>query len=253
MSSSIPKATGEKGGQSMSKKRIEILIVIVVAALLLVLGCVFFVFGCKDEAEAMDADIADEPELTLELVDTNNFWVDYEMYPTTITFPRYTFEGIDFKKEITLKLGGGYEIVCNVTEKLFLERMYCSLSGKAPIEEITLRFKESDEPTWRKGSGDSLILSEPNEPEVIGLTVDFIDISITEPNEPIQELTKCFEDLLGYTDRLRWTTLIPSIPTWPDYIELEKDLMVLAPRKNPKYHSTLIIPKGTKIYFSDKD
>lgn len=95
-----------------------------------------------------------EPEIThttLSIPDPNDaIWIDfdYDPYPTTVTLPRYTFEGIDFKEEITLELGGGSEIVCNVTENLFWTRMYVALSGKAPTEKVTLRFKP-----------------EPNEPE----------------------------------------------------------------------------------------
>ena len=44
------------------------------------------------------------------------------------------------------------------------------------------------------------------------------------------------------------------IPTWPDYIELEKDLIFNALPYDPNYPGNgIVITKGTKIYFSEKD
>jgi len=143
----------------MARKIVFIVIITIVAAL-----CGYWVwtfdylsdskgrYSCKEEPNKPN-----EPEIThttLEIPDPNDdIWLDfdYDPYPTTVTLPRYTFEGMDFKEEITLKLGGGSEIVCNVTERLFWVRMYGALSGKAPTEEVSLRFKP--EP------------NKPNEPE----------------------------------------------------------------------------------------
>lgn len=46
------------------------------------------------------------------------------------------------------------------------------------------------------------------------------------------------------------------IPTWPDYIELEKDLIIDLSHKNDPNNPTIhyhdyVIVKGTRIYFKD--
>ena len=80
---------------------------------------------------------------------------------------------------------------------------------------------------------DDITTPEPNEPE--GL------IYIWEPNEP-QKVSLDF------------------IPTWPDFIKLEKDLMIIWPNEpfdidevQYNYQPQIYISKGTKIYFKDED
>ncbi len=92
----------------------------------------------------------------------------------------------------------------------------------------------------------------------------------SEPNEPILGLTKCFERLLGQVDSLidivgvcleRIEKLeepnepmkysLP-IPTWPEYIELEKDLVIdITGRDEEPGIKKWWFGKGTKIYFKD--
>ena len=41
------------------------------------------------------------------------------------------------------------------------------------------------------------------------------------------------------------------IPTWPDYIELEKDLVIICPEEHGIIPLMINLTKGTKIYFND--
>ena len=252
-----------------------------------------------------------EPEIThttLEIPDPNDdIWIDYDPYPTTMTLPRYTFEGMDFKEEITLKLGGGSEIVCNVTERLFWARMYGALSGKAPTEEVTLRFKpEPNEPNEPITSIHiSMISDDFEEFNKIYIGTDseikealLKDGVIAKPNEPDEIATKIYEgQKFRYKDRLyifdserfilieNETTTEPNepeegsiivendkgdyvfikpksnqfgIPTWPDYIELDKDLIYFVPDDNDEWTigdgvEVILIHKGTRIYFKEDE
>ena len=106
-------------------------------------------------------------------------------------------------------------------------------------------------------------------------------IEPNEPNEPIPELINIVKEVLDHEGRLidvigvcieRIEKLEEShlqmIPTWPDYIELEKDMVIENPDyKPPEYYKSTgkglilhgdiiwrkVYPKGTKIYFKDKD
>ena len=85
---------------------------------------------------------------------------------------------------------------------------------------------------------------------ITALWVDDIDAKNTEPNEPEYSITG-------------WITIpdpnepvkvsLDFIPTWPDYIELEKDLVIDFIEPNSPYETKWdwIFPKGTKIYFND--
>lgn len=76
-------------------------------------------------------------------------------------------------------------------------------------------------------------------------------VVLFEPNEPEFRI-------LTISERIN-----QAIPTWPDYIELEKDLVfgannyVFPFASYDGYHvstgatNTLVIPKGTKIYFKE--
>lgn len=81
-----------------------------------------------------------------------------------------------------------------------------------------------------------------------------------EPNEPkLNAITK-----LAYTDepkfliwnkeikKWEWKPLKYSlpIPTWPDYIELEKDLYIVTAESNTWF---IWLNKGTKIYFKEDE
>ena len=56
---------------------------------------------------------------------------------------------------------------------------------------------------------------------------------------------------LGFSERLsreRLLDISKLIPTWPDYIELKKDLIIQDPN-NYEFFSKWTILKGTKIYY----
>lgn len=76
--------------------------------------------------------------------------------------------------------------------------------------------------------------------ELVGFEERFV-----EPNEPTMtesEVVPFPEDISG--------GLLDFIPTWPDYIELEKDLYITPPDA-AKENWYMYIEKGTKIYFKD--
>ncbi|KKN27241.1 hypothetical protein LCGC14_0866500 [marine sediment metagenome] len=93
-------------------------------------------------------------------------------------------------------------------------------------------------------------------------------IEPNEPNEPIPELINIVKEVLDHEGRLidvigvcieRIEKLEEShlqmIPTWPDYIELEKDIYFDIHDQNaPDGMWKKVrwpLPKGTKIYFKD--
>ena len=81
-----------------------------------------------------------------------------------------------------------------------------------------------------------------------------------EPNEPEitddqQKISK-WQEALSY-EEVVWESPLTAelnlnvlIPTWPDYIELEKDLVIDA-TIDPNYPFTIEIGKGAKIYFRE--
>lgn len=131
---------------------------------------------------------------------------------------------------------------------------------------------------------------EPNDPEIKLETIDFratygdpdAELEIVVPNESETEITLCdpnieeewiwgvegtFEHSEPEPNEYAWfgTTkeghnyirvLFGLIPTWPDYIELPKDLVIghsefTNPDGSIGIHNDIVIGKGTKIYFND--
>lgn len=67
-----------------------------------------------------------------------------------------------------------------------------------------------------------------------------------EPNEP--------EYLTYHTPKPQKGNILDFIPTWPDCIELEKDLVIIAPPSKIEglkydYQPQIRLGKGTKIYY----
>ena len=86
--------------------------------------------------------------------------------------------------------------------------------------------------------------AESNEPEF-----EIVSFELADPNEPEFELTFCEATMsLPYK-----ANLFDFIPTWPDYIELEKDLVIHRPGKTENEFIVMYFHKGTHIYFRDDD
>lgn len=119
----------------------------------------------------------------------------------------------------------------------------CGCKEKAEANEPAANWVEAVE-RWPDAQGyitdnfgrttpmSTFVASEPNEPNESGY------ITIYEPNESVK-----------YS--------LP-IPTWPDYIELDKDLILRHDYPEPNNplevytpNNKWIISKGTKIYFKD--
>lgn len=104
--------------------------------------------------------------------------------------------------------------------------------------------------------------NEPNEPDKQFLSLkftDYGDYDIPEPNEPEYKIM-----IISISERIN-----QLIPTWPDYIELEKDLVIeyeydTGFMEADSYNADGTVnakavmqkveygfPKGTKIYFRD--
>lgn len=151
-----------------------------------------------------------------------------------------TFKIIE-PNEVSFSAGGENEIICNSTREEWLAVFYTYVSGKEPTGQITVRF------------------DEPNEPKTY--TIEEID-EIYKDEPALGRLAK---DLYGVGEgrivlREDWHKLIP---TWPDYIELEKTLILRYdyPEPNTTSHEVSILPtyekwvinKGTKIYFKEDE
>ena len=100
------------------------------------------------------------------------------------------------------------------------------------------------------GDAVSKGLIHEQEVEINEPNIKVVSIEVVEPDEPDFELTFCEATMsLPYKDNL-----FDSIPTWPDYIELEKDLVCFPPDDNDVTTvgdgiEHLLLTKGTKIYF----
>ncbi len=117
--------------------------------------------------------------------------------------------------------------------------------------------------TW---SFEGSVYGNEDEPEMIvhpyvaaGGTIEII-----EPNEP-EHVWKCscgqgwdemLEIFCGCGKTYKTLDIIMKcIPTWPDYIELEKELIVIWPKEiledGYDYQPKITMSKGAKIYFKD--
>ena len=95
------------------------------------------------------------------------------------------------------------------------------------------------------GVGGDIDPVHEQEVEINEPNIKVVSIEVVEPDEPDFELTFCEATMsLPYKDNL-----FDSIPTWPDYIELEKDLVIHRPGKTENEFIVSYFHKGTKIYF----
>ncbi len=118
--------------------------------------------------------------------------------------------------------------------------------------EVYLEVTLTNEPNFAET--DRIYLYEGDEFDIV--------IEKKEPNEPkkfytTEELDEIYKDELELTFvEATWEPyneydLNHIIPTWPDYIKLEKDLIASYPHFEG--HTVInLLPKGTKIYFKDK-
>jgi len=239
----------------MKTKALEILIVVTI---LFVLA---FVVGCKDEAEAQSYDFSEEAKLSepndyivselivevqelqrmvgvlIDAGNTQNSCLDKLYNVNTYTIKRVSelektvrpvsnFVSIMLSKDIEVNS----EKQCDMTveERLALVRKVFVMMAEQEKEFDPNLFMSR----YEIGSICIEGIDEPNEPEVITEGYTFY---IWEPDEP-QKVSLDF------------------IPTWPDYIELEKDLMFFTPDDNDVCtvgdgEEYIMMPKGTKIYF----
>ena len=135
---------------------------------------------------------------------------------------------INFGEGVTFRLGEDNEIVCGGSRRKWLRIMYESMSGKEPTEKVVLRF------------------TEPNEPEEIKVSICYK--CPPTPNDGNIHFCPGHKQITDF------------IPTWPDYIELEKDLILRFDYPEPNnplmklIHTPIaykIFSKGTKIYFKE--
>jgi hypothetical protein len=109
--------------------------------------------------------------------------------------------------------------------------------------------------TW--DAPDNIGLAEPNsfsatqswEKRKAKLTYPEEELDVIYKDEPA--LGKLAKSLWGY-EPFDIKFIISLIPTWPDYIELEKDLVIEDPNSY-EFFSQLTILKGTKIFFRDSN
>lgn len=241
-------------------KTIERLIICV--ALILV---AYSVCGCKDKAEGYEP--GESYDITFD-------WAPE--YPINIAF----YDG-DSAERATFEVVEDNEIICDSTREKWLRLVYHSMSGKEPNGPVTLRFEE---PETSLTEGTVRWNDWFDKPELeIYIDDEWKSTSRTKEPEP-NELCK-HENRITCTvggcgcwtcmdcpersppDRPEtlynfevvpepevsvdiYNLLLKLIPTWPDYIKLEKDLLATYP--NFEGHTVInLLPKGTKIYFKD--
>ena len=99
------------------------------------------------------------------------------------------------------------------------------------------------------GAGGDVELIHEQEVEINEPNIKVVSIEVVEPDEPDFVLTFCEATMsLPYK-----ANLFDFIPTWPDYIELEKDLVIHRPGKTENEFIVMYFHKGTHIYFRDDD
>ena len=116
-------------------------------------------------------------------------------------------------------------------------------------DPIFLSVELKDKPTFEDGE-TRIYLYKGDDFDVV--------IEKSEPNEPEPNEPECITE--GYTFHI-WepndinVVSLDFIPTWPDYIELEKDLVfesfIRYEFDGTRWDKVFTWPKGTKIYFKD--
>ena len=144
-------------------------------------------------------------------------------FDLTVQEPNYVplvFECIDGNDTeiLNFSLGDG-EIICSKPPKEAVEIIYKTFNGSYGSDkyDLPIRFLEPNEPEF--------VLDHEN-------VLPSIDYML--PDEP----DFCLQQY---------------IPTWPDYIELKKDLVIHRPGKTKNEFIVSYFHKGTHIYFRDDD
>lgn len=258
--------------------------------ILLVVAMTVKLSGCKDKAEAYELiDPNDCVDLTISSDDITLFTTGETTYTDVQFCYSNSLKGID--EELTLNIVDN-EIVCSQPPEKAVEIIFKSLyvgygiGMQTDVDELTVRFPEPNEPNdviilkgkrraWQEEGWNRIEFTpEPNElgckhenritcavygcgcwscidcPERSPIDRPELTLNITEPNEPETTNWIYIADL----DEPKKVSL-DFIPTWPDYIELEKDL-VIENFLNYKFDGTRVyrlftLRKGTKIYFKD--
>lgn len=152
------------------------------------------------------------------------------------------------------KCGNSYSVLGNAYDGY----NYCG--------EYTKNITEPNEPNWQPSSDKSVdvMINEPNEPN----EPEWGFFSIANPNWEYSTCSECGARI--HISEAHWCPkqILRYIPTWPDYIELEKDLVILHPKYEVEpgvyltdvncvrlfeYQPKDILPKGTKIYFKEDE
>ena len=245
-------------------------------------GCVMFllflfaslVFGCEDRTEAE----VSEPNDYILFNSNEDDYAIGKILPTSYTDIGCTYNG----ETLTLNIVDN-EIVSNqpaekTVEIIFKSLYNCYVNDGIDVNDLTVRFEGLSEPnepecsherlygTSRGFNDDSIYCAtcgeaikilepEPNEPELTYTAEELDEIYKDEPS-----LGRLVKDLYGVGEgRLLWKKdLHKIIPTWPDYIELDKELMIKLPERPNLFQGAFRkeqyrFPKGTKIYFKDDD
>lgn len=225
-----------------------------ISAILLVLA---FCFGCKDKTTYYDPD-SDTFEIVDEPIEQTHLW-GWGKIPKQNLCPHCG--AISFKRFCTecKKERGNLPFISVYCPK-------CDPCGKYPslTENITEICADcGSDRTWKYIYKDWQTKPEPNEPTYLSIynralsaeEIAEIDRKLSEPKEP---KPKPLNPILNKNHPLSegLTGFELFIPTWPDYIELEKELCIDMPygvRVGIGYSRTETwrFPKGTKIYFRD--
>ena len=149
------------------------------------------------------------------------------------------------------------EVICSKSPKEAVEIIYKTLNGYYGSDEhdLPIRFPEPyDLEIWScdiDSNGNVYVpsewVSEPNEPE-------YTESELEEIYKDEPALGKLAKYLYGYgTPPTAHYDITHFIPTWPDYIELEKDLIIHRPGSKENDYYVWFFNKGTKIYFKDEE
>ncbi len=235
--------------------------------------------GCKDEAEAVEATgFYDNEPLVFKEV-----WLSLEIEdkPTFEDGNRvYLYEGDDFdiviekkepnepEEEEILICPKHYKRYCKICESIIYKAGWLlPVKGSYLYNQALKEKPEPDEPSLPPDHQNALplFLPELSRPSVFkdeilfivnDIIQDLIDQGYTfDANAPTGEIKLIFPEPEETSSWIYITDLnepptkvsLDFIPTWPDYIELDKDLMFDKPGTERRWW----LPKGTKIYFSD--
>lgn len=148
---------------------------------------------------------------------------------------------IAWTKEVFLEI--------TLTEKpIFVDGEHRIYLYKGEEFDIVIEKKEPSEPTAWDDLGE---MDEPGCKHEITIACAVSGCECITCFECGKQLTEPIHDLLPIANHIDSVDILSLIPTWPDYIELEKELRIDLP-DNKTMSAGWWFPKGTKIYFKDK-